>query len=98
MLSKLIADISINCKDIGACPNKTENLGQAFANVTAAIMGVIGGLAVIFLIVSGIQMVASHGNAQKYERARLSLMYSVVGIIVAIAAYTVVAFIAGRLG
>lgn len=97
MLHKLFWLIAANPYNITAneigLPKSTANVGQIFANVTQLVMGALGGLAFIFLIYGGIQMAYSRGNAKNVEQARETILYSVVGIVVAIAGLAIVTFI-----
>jgi type IV secretory pathway VirB2 component (pilin) len=97
MLPLMLAKITISCGEISACPAGSKNLGQALTNITALVMGLVGGLAVIFIIVSGLQMILSNGDAKRYQNAKLSLFYSVLGLSVAIGAYAIVSFIVTRI-
>ena len=58
-----------------------------------AMLFIIGALAVIMIIWSGIRMVISNGNATTIENAKKTLIYAVAGLIVAILAYAIVNFV-----
>ena len=51
---------------------------------------VAGALAVIMIIYAGIRFVTAHGDEKQVESARQTIIYSVVGLIVAILAYALV--------
>jgi len=87
--------IKVTCAEIGNCSTKTKNLGQGFANIANTLILVIGALAVIFVIYSGLQIALSSGNAKRVQQGRESLMYSLAGVVLAVAAYAIVAGIAG---
>ncbi|HVQ43451.1 MAG TPA: hypothetical protein VMT30_00590 [Candidatus Saccharimonadia bacterium] len=93
------ADIKITCDEIGGCAGKanTPTLDVALTNIVQAIVGVIGGLALIFVIVSGLQMALASGSPKRYQQARESLIYSMVGVALAIVAYGIVFFVANAL-
>lgn len=90
-------NIKVTCEEIGNCSAKTPTISAGFANIANTMVFLVGSLAIIFVIVSGIQMALSMGNPKRVEQARQSLLYSVVGVIVAIMAYAIVTFIAGAL-
>lgn len=90
----LLAQITVTCEEIKSCPAKTPDVGSIFTNVIHGIIGVIGGLAVIFLIVAGLQMVMSNGDPKRFAQGRASLQYAVIGIILSILAYFIVSAIA----
>ncbi len=60
-------------------------------------LGIIGAFAVLMITVSGLRYVLSAGDPEKAKRARNGIIYSLVGLAVAIAAEAIVAFVVGRL-
>jgi hypothetical protein len=79
-------------------PNSTPTLGAAVANATNTGLLLIGALAVIFMIVGGLQYVLSGGNSQRTKQARETLLYAAVGLVIAGAAYAIVVYLSGQLG
>ncbi len=81
-----------------ACGDKCgpDNVDTIFSNVTNALLFVIGAVAVIMIIIGGLRYITSNGDPKAAEAGRNTIMYSVIGIIVAMAAYAIVNFVAGR--
>lgn len=77
-------------------------LGIVPANIFALIINVLSGigisLSVIFIILSGIQYMASMGNKEKAEKAKHALIHSIVGLIVVLSAVTIVYVVGNTLG
>lgn len=71
-----------------------DSLIQTVVNVMFFILGAI---AVIMIIWSGIRYVTSAGNQTAVVSAKNTLIYAVVGLIVAMLAYAIVSFIVGTL-
>lgn len=67
-------------------------------NITNTMFYIVGTLAVIMIVYSGIRFVSSAGNPQAVTKSRSTLIYSAVGLAVAIMAYAIVSFILGKLG
>ncbi len=88
---------NIKAEDIGL-PNTTQNLGDATSRIVYLLVYLIGGLSIIFIIVGGLQMVTSGGSPQRFKQGRETVLYAVVGLVVAIASFSIVSFISGRLG
>lgn len=65
------------------------------SNVIKALMYIVGVLAVIMIIYGGVQYATSAGDAAKVTRAKNIILYSVVGLIVAILAFVIVNFVVG---
>ena len=57
------------------------------------LIGLAGVIAVFVIIISGIQMATSQGDAQKVAKAKNSLLYAVVGLVIAIVAFAIVTFV-----
>jgi hypothetical protein len=96
MHSLLLAAISLSPTDVGL-PTSTGSITDVIVNVTKLLMTLIGSLSVIFIIVGGIQMASAAGNPKNFARGRETVLYAVVGIIIAIGAYGIVSFIGGSL-
>ncbi len=90
----LSAAYTITCGDIGNCANKTKTIDQGITNITVLAISVVGMLAVVFLIYGGLQMTLSAGDPKRYQQGRQTLLYSVFGVVLAILAYGIVAFVA----
>lgn len=50
-------------------------------------------LAIVFIILSGIQWIASGGDEKKIEGARKRLTYSIIGLVVVLASFAIVSFV-----
>lgn len=62
-------------------------------NIVNVLLFLVGVLSVIMLIMGGIRYTTSGGNPEQIKAAKNTIMYAVVGIIVAIAAYAIVNFV-----
>lgn len=69
-----------------------------FALVINLLTGIGISLSVIFIILSGIQYMASMGNKEKAERAKHALISSIVGLIIVLGAVTAVYVMGNTLG
>ena len=62
-------------------------------NVTNIMFFIIGAVSVIMLIYGGIRYTTSGGNANSVTAAKNTIMYSIIGLVVAILAFAVVNFV-----
>jgi cytochrome b subunit of formate dehydrogenase len=85
---------NIKANQIGV-PTSTATVGAGLANIVKILMSVVGMLAIVFILVSGVQMAASAGNPKRFAQARETLLYAIVGLAVAIAAFAIVTFFTG---
>lgn len=67
--------------------------GGIFQTVTNVLLFIIGAISVIMLIIGGIRYVVSGGDSSAVTSAKNTILYAVVGIVVAILAYALVNFV-----
>lgn len=102
-LTQIAAAITDPCLEgyvgSGECPraSNTDILGLV-NDVVGWFSIAIGILAVIFIIISGIQLTTSRGNSDKVKRAQRTLLYSVIGLAVAILANVIISIVVNTAG
>lgn len=73
--------------------SNTMDFGDVVNNVISILLFLVGALSVIFIIVAGVYYVTSNGNAEQVKRAKNTLTYAIVGLVVSILAYAIVNFV-----
>ena len=58
---------------------------------------VVGIAAVVIIIIAGLQYILSSGDANKIRQSRDTIIYAIVGIVVALSARIIISFFIGRL-
>lgn len=81
----------------GVTTTKDAAGGLSMQTVISTVIGtmlfIVGLLAVVMLIYGGIRYVTSHGDKAQVTAAKETIMYAVVGLVVAIAAFAVIQWI-----
>ena len=67
--------------------------GGIFQEIVNVLLFLIGAIAVIMIIIGGFRYVVSGGNASNVTAAKNTILYAIVGIIVALLAYAAVNFV-----
>jgi hypothetical protein len=82
-----------------ACVNTTggPQVTSTFALVANILLFVLGAIAVIMIIIGGIRYVTSNGEQQQVTAAKNTILYAVIGLILALAAYAIVNFVTTRI-
>lgn len=68
-------------------------LGNQITTVINVLLYILGAIAVIMIVVGGIRYVTSGGDSGAVSSAKNTILYSVIGLIVAIMAYAIVNFV-----
>lgn len=66
-----------------------------FKTVTNVMLFLIGAVSVIMLIIGGFKYTTSNGDQAQVTSAKNTIMYSIIGVIVAILAFAVINFVIG---
>lgn len=72
------------------CDGRDENINGFLKNIINFMLWLVGILAVVMIIVGGIKYITSGGDANKLTSAKNTILYSVIGLIIAIFAYVIV--------
>lgn len=67
-----------------------DSLPNIVGTVINTMLFIVGVLAVAMIIYSGIRYITAHGDKGQVESAKNTLIYSIVGLIIAIVAYAIV--------
>lgn len=70
-----------------------SDLMGILTTIINVIVGVVGFVAVVMIVVGGISFVTSQGDSGKVAKARNTILYGVVGLVVALLAFAIVNFV-----
>ncbi len=79
------------------CPADLFGDTGAFKQVTNTILYIVGIIAVIMLIIGGIKYVISGGDSKKVTDAKNTILYAIIGLIIAFLSYAIVNFVISAL-
>lgn len=71
----------------------SKKLPEIIQTIISVVLGLVGIVAVIMIIMGGISFVTSQGDAAKVTKARNTLLYGVVGLVIALLAFAIVNFV-----
>lgn len=60
----------------------TTSLDDVIQDITTWILGLAGAVAVLFLIIGGVQYVISAGNPTSAEKAKKTIIFALIGIVI----------------
>ena len=79
------------------CPADLFGNTGVFKQVTNTILYIVGIIAVIMLIIGGIRYVISGGDSKKVTDAKNTVLYAIIGLVVAFLAFAIVNFVISAL-
>lgn len=93
-------NVSPEIRAASGCPNtgvKTNDLSTVIQNILNAIIGVAGLISVVYIVVGGIQYITSSGDSNKTEKAKKTILYALIGLIVCALSFAIVNFTISRI-
>lgn len=85
-----LGEICTGTTDSQVCDNKTDNANDLIGMLVNTLLFVVGALATVMIIVGGIFYIMSNGDAGKVAKAKNTVLYSVIGLVVAFVAYAII--------
>jgi TRAP-type C4-dicarboxylate transport system permease small subunit len=79
------------------CPADLFGDTGVFKQVTNTILYIVGIIAVIMLIIGGIRYVTSGGDSKKVTDAKNTVLYAIIGLVIAFLAFAIVNFVISAL-
>lgn len=92
-------NVSEEVKRANGCTSDAPELQNVVVNIINAIVGALGLVAVIFIVVGGVNFMTSSGDAGKVQKAKNTILYATIGLVICVLAFAIVNFvITGILG
>jgi hypothetical protein len=95
-----LADAQVECFEGASCGTGLPTIGAGNDNlqiIMQLIFGILGGIALIMIILGAFYMNAAQGEPQKMARARQTVMFAVVGLAICVSAEAIVTFALDKL-
>lgn len=78
------------------CKAKDDSVSSPVQAVISTLLFAIGIISVIMIIIGGIRYTLSNGDSSQIKSAKDTVLYAVIGLVVALLAYAIVNFVVGR--
>ncbi|QQR53305.1 hypothetical protein IPG36_04680 [bacterium] len=89
--------VGANCSQANGTSSNLFGEGGIFQTIANTLIFLIGAVAVVFLIIGGMRYVISQGDKSAVEQAKNTILYSVVGIVVAVVSFAIISFLLSAL-
>ena len=74
----------------------TSSITGLFHSVTSILLFLIGAIAVIMIIVGALRYVLSAGDGKNTAAAKDTILYAIIGLVIALSAYAIISFVTGH--
>ena len=77
-------------KEAAGCNSTGDKLPGVIQTILNAVIGVGGTVAAVFIVIGGINYITSSGDPGKVKKAKDTIIYAAIGLVVAALAYAIV--------
>ncbi|MDQ1283823.1 MAG: hypothetical protein QG620_171 [Patescibacteria group bacterium] len=78
-----------NGSEVGL-PDPSGGIAAVIKNVLSWMLGIIGMIAIIAFVISGLQYLTSRGDEKQIETAKTNMTYSIIGVVVALSGFIII--------
>ena len=96
-LANSCTDANGNAINSPLCTKTTETIPSYITKIVSGLLYILGVVSVIVIIIAGVFYTTSVGDPKMVEKAKNTLMYAVIGLVVALLSYAIVSFVAGQI-
>lgn len=90
-LIRLAQGVEIDPGDIGV-PQGQLNTSNV-DSILKLVFGVAGGVALLIITIAGFKYVLSQGNPQETAKAKNTILYALIGLVICLTAFAIVSFV-----
>jgi len=81
--------------DIGGLPDASDpdDIRETIITILAAILNFLALIAVVVIIIAGIRLIVSQGEDEQKEKAKKTILYAIIGLVVVLFARVIVSLV-----
>lgn len=91
MMHRILAQVETGLPEVNA---NADTIQTAF-NI---VLGIAAALCLLIITIAGVQYIVSQGDPQQTAKAKNTIIYAVIGLIIVITAFSLVAFVINGVG
>ena len=76
---------------------RTKANEAAIVDIKNIVLGIVGALALLMIVVSGLRYITASGDPQQASKAKDGLIFALIGLLLVIIADAIVSFVVNRL-
>lgn len=97
-LSNLVFASAVFADSIQSPVSLPSDLGSIFNRIFLFLIGIVGALAIIFIVLGGIRYIIARGDPKATDSARNMITAALIGLVIALLAVAIVVIVGNFLG
>lgn len=96
-MKDILTTLAVQGQEIKPLDQDSTDLTASVQTILGAIIGVLGFVCVVVMIIGGVNYMTSAGDAGKVKKAKDTILYGLIGLIVCALAFALVNFVIGTI-
>lgn len=71
----------------------TASFDATFPNIVSTVLGIAILLSVLFVVIGGFKYTTSNGSSEGIKKAKDTILYAIIGLVISLSAYVIVQFV-----
>lgn len=92
-MKELITKLAVTGEPGKYIASEDSDLNGQVINIINAVIGVLGLVCVVVMIIGGVNYMTSSGDTGKVKKAKDTILYGLIGLIVCVLAFAIVNFV-----
>jgi len=93
MINQLLRFAQVNIDKNQVDIPQTSLSTDSLHTVLQIVFGIAGGVALLVIIIAGLRFILSQGDPNNVAKARNTIIYAIIGLIICITAFSIVTFV-----
>lgn len=79
-------------KSVPQAPLQNGNISE----VLKVVFGFAGGISLLIITIAGLKYTLANGDAQAISKAKDTILYAIIGLVISLLAFSIVSFVIGK--
>lgn len=93
-LLKVLGQVNVDPKDIDLPRASVDDV--TIGNILQVVFAAAGAIAALIITIAALQYVISRGEPQSVNKAKETILYAAIGLVLCVSAFAIVSFVVGR--
>ena len=80
-------------KAANGCGGSTTDISDVIIGIINGVVGILGAVAAIYIVVGAVGYMTSSGDSSKIEKAKKTILYAAIGLVIAVLTFAIVNFV-----
>lgn len=77
---------------------KVQANNTTLSTIVSMVLAIAGSISLLMIVIGGLRYILAHGDPSATAQAKNTILYAIIGLLVSMMAFGIVAFVLGKVG